>query len=102
MPSRATISKITHSENGQVHVQYDDGNMISGTMEDLRNFVSEWDSRQDAAFAAALGQAFAQDANLRNVNSVLGKAVVLNAMSNNPVSIDPSGGTGVSTRASAK
>jgi hypothetical protein len=68
-------------------------------MEDLLNFVSEWDSTQNSALAAALGQAFAQDPDLRNVNSVLGKAVVLNAMSNNPVTIDPSGGTGVTVRA---
>jgi hypothetical protein len=102
MPSRATISKITHSESGQVHVQYDDGNMFSGTLQDLENFVSEWDSTQNCAKAAALGQAFAQDPSLRNVNSVLGKAVVLNAMSNNPVSIDPSGGTGVTIRAERK
>jgi hypothetical protein len=98
MPSRATISKITHS-GGLVHVVCDDGNGISGTLDDIRNFVSEWDSTFNSALAAALGQAFAQDPNLINVNSVLGKAVVLNAMSNNPVSIDPNGGTGVTARA---
>jgi len=99
MACRATLTRIDKTPGmDQYLVQFSDGSGLNGTREDILAFMGQLYDNPDMAKAAALGKAYAQDPNFIQINSVLGKAVVLDANHNNSIRIDPNDtGTGLAS-----
>ena len=95
MACRATLNSIT-KEGDYYQVAFSDGSGINGTREDVLAYMADLYDNVEMAKRAALGKAFAQDPDFVQINSIQGKAVILDPSHVNSIRIDPSDqGTGM-------